>query len=1295
MRCQMDKIAIIGMGCLFPDYSDKEKFWHTIVNGGNFLRQDRFLDKTLERGGVSFSGTGFFSERMCAKELEEFKLYGELYKWYAYIVDEALKDAGYTNNTAMLKRTGLIVGVVGQTTRDQIDFLGGFVTKNLEKKINSIVGGNQFKYTFIPQSENLKPESMLADTQPIQYLAQKRGFGGPVVSFNAACASPLYALRMAMSYLNAGEADMIIAGSQCYNETIGGIYGLFNKFGILSDIGESMPLDKNSKGLIPGSGAGVFALKRLTDAEQDGDNILAVIESIGWSNDGGSSSGIMTPSAIGQYEAYESAYKGGVSRDIDYIECHATGTIAGDQVEIETIERFFGFDYSNDTGPIKGRPLLGGLKGSTGHFFTATACASIVKVILAMQHEVIPATIQVNNPICSGLVLENTPWKAGKKLRRAGVNAFGFGGINAHLVISEYRPKTKTLAETLNEKIDYSETELAITGMGLKIGSFESVEDFLQGLQNSKTAFTEPDENRFRGYNNENQHMLAHGFDKLPKGAYISSFQFDAMRFKMPITGNPFFLRRDMLLLETVSEALDFAGIKKGEAPRTAVIVHSAPDYTDPIFMATFEIDESIRASLEKSYPELTPQQRYEILNIMREDEAERERVGNVPGMIVNIRGNRISAHWGFMGPSFTVFESEVSIFRCLELARFFIAEKIVDQVVIGVSSFSGEFEHLFVQKELGNMGLMLEHGIAEGAVALVVKSKDMAIENNDTIYSIVKGVAISHQSLDKNVEIKAALNKALRQGKLDKKEIGLIEIPSTYSDEYKNLIKNVCKDEYGEYFSDQLLSLNIEDYLGFGFSLSAAASIVRHSLQLYFSRIFIYDSNEKQQQYNWSTDKHSSLITGYTRDGHFGCALMTAYLTNESVCEDKTFSSRLVPFPIPFDSKADLLKNLLQMQKSVATNKALKQLYTESWAKYKAHKDTPTTGLYRAALLLSDSKDALKREINNLIYRVENGLYFLERHADADTFCIESITKDESIRDSLIKLSARFGLSTELAGCLRLEEALVRYNPVKYLLTIGAKLMFEGIPFDYEKFFGNFEFYILKQPSFILDISTGMPEFSRRVDTEENRHVLSAIREQLSKSPVNLIPSIAIPKFNVFRYQQTDINLDDFYKNISSPEMRLIDEILLMDGLQRYHGIGKVIAKLNIESDHPIFESDLQQRVTLTESLLNEAINQLQALYAIKAGYLADGTYRIANGKGLLTYMEPIKFMPSTLRYELHNKSISEHAGKTVIRSDCDVYQQDTCICNVRYKAFTIERVTEMREKKDENFIYQPNRNT
>ena len=1080
------------MGCLFPDYADKDKFWKKLINGERFVYQYDYQGTSVDRSGLDHPHEDFFTGRLPDSDIRELDAYGDLFKWVAYVTDEALKQSGYAGDSKRLARTGMVFGCLAQPIKDQFDTLYPYVVPTIDTEARWVFGDDRFSYH--RDHRDLTIESMFTDTEPARLIAQKRGFGGPAVMFSAACATPLYAMKIASIYLNSGEADMIIAGSHCANDSDESSCGLFDTFGILCESGQSRPLNKQSNGIVTGSGAGAFALKRLADAERDGDEILAVIENIGLSNDGGSGSGILSPSTQGQLVSYEEAYAGGLSHDIDYIECHATGTQAGDESEVESIEQFFNTD--------RDKVLIGALKGNTGHFLTATGCASIAKVILSLEHDMIPATIGVEDPIYDSVVRTNTPWevKPDGSPRRAGINAFGFGGVNAHLVIREHiagEPEDKSHTPTTGQ------TRLGIVGMGVNIGNFRSVEDFLQGLGNSTTAFSAPEPARLRNYTSDQGYMDSIGLGELPKGSYINRFEFDTMRFKMPVNSDPFFLRRDMLLLETAAEALDDAGIKEGAAPRTAVIINSALDFSDQIFYATSELKDSIVASLKQTCPDMTDAQIDEFMRIVRQDEKSRENADTAPGSITSIRGNRISSHWGFSGPSFTVFEQEVSIFRCLELARYFISSGLADQAVIGTVSFAGEIEHLYAQKQRGLMDMMLDRGIAEGSVVLVLKPVDAALADGNRIYADIDGVALSGISPDGATNIATTLEKAVAQAMVGTNDIYAVEIPTSYDSSYADQIRNACHD-----LVDEFETQNVEDYLGFGFSLASAASIVRQALQLYVSRRFDFNQPSHQDSQG---GKHVSVVTGYTREKQFGCVV----LSDSTTTNDRTgrkLTSRPVLVPLRFSTPEDLQQRLVELGSAAATS-TFRKIYESTWADF-THND----GGVNTAVLMCYSKDSLQDEIRQLRKAIpqfaDPGFaYASSRGSSCAIMSVEDTPASfdrflpEVSTDGVDEMASWLGLGPQAVSTAGLGAVAARYQPKNYLLRLGAKLLSHGIGFDLDTFLSRFDFYPLNRPSHVLQIRNGLSGMYQHLSDPANR-VRLALKAEESLAQLETSPS-------------------------------------------------------------------------------------------------------------------------------------------------------------------------------------------
>ena len=1098
----MDNIAIVGMGCLFPSYADKDTFWTKLINGERFVYEYNYQGTMVDRGGLVNPPANFFQGRLPDEEIRELDCYGDLFKWVAYVTDEALKQSGYASNREKLQRTGIIFGCLAQPIKEQSDAMYTYVEPSVDTEIHWVLGDDTF--AFHREHRDMKIQSIFTDTEPARYISQKRGFGGPAIMFSAACATPLYAMKLAALYLNAGEADMIIAGSHCSNDTDEASCGLFETFGILCGAGQSRPLNKHSNGIVTGSGAGAFALKRLADAQRDGDHILAVIENIGLSNDAGTGSGILSPSTPGQLISYQTAYADGLSHDIDYIECHATGTEAGDESEVRSIEQFFNADRT-DKIPI------GALKGNTGHFLTATGCASIAKVVMALQENVIPATIAVDDPIYDAIVLKNTPWepKPDKSPRRAGINAFGFGGVNAHLVLREHMDGE---AEEKQRKLVRPEKELAIVGMGCNIGNFRSVEDFLEGLTTSTTAFETPSCARLRNYPMDPGYMDRIGLNEVPKGSYINDFEFDTMRFKMPVTSDPFFLRRDMLLLETAAEALDDAGIKQGAAPRTAVIINSALDFSDQTYYATSELRDSVVASMKQTCPEMTDAQIDEVVRIVREDEKTRETSDTSPGSITSIRANRISSHWGFSGPSFTIFEQEISIFRCIELAKFFIAEKLADQAVIGVVSLAGEIEHLYSQKEHGAMGLMRDQGIAEGAVVLVLKPVDEALADGDRIYAEVDGVALSSVSPDGVKNVETTMGEALARTAIGAHEIRTAEIPVSYDGQYSQLIEDVCRDECGNDLAPEFETQNVGDYVGFGFSLAAAASIVHQALQSYLSRSF--DFGRAPIPWDPHPGRHMSLVTGYTYEKQFGCVVLCDVSSSPGNARGK-LTSRLVMMPLRFSTPDDLRQRLLDLESASATS-TFRKTYDSMWAGFTIG---TTPELSNTAVLLCCSKESLRDEIHKLrraiarfddpgfVYTSSRGSYCALSLGDKtfDEMSVPCGTSQPG--DAMGEFAKWFGLTPQALSFAEVNDITALYRPKRHLLALGAKLLSHAIPFDQELFLSRFDFYPLNRPSHVLQICNGLPAIYEHLSDPKNQ-VRLAVKG--SESPQQL----AMPSF-------------------------------------------------------------------------------------------------------------------------------------------------------------------------------------
>ncbi|MBF5094358.1 acyltransferase domain-containing protein [Azospirillum sp. INR13] len=273
-------------------------------------------------------------------------------------------------------------------------------------------------------------------------IANRLDLGGTNCVVDAACASSLSALLMAMNELELGHSDMVISGGvDALNDIF--MYMCFSKTPALSKSGDCRPFSDASDGTIVGEGLGLFALRRLEDAERDGNRIYAVIRGIGSSSDGRATS-VYAPRPEGQAVALRRAYAdaGHDPRSVELVEAHGTGTRAGDLAEFTALTQVFR-EADAEAGAWC---AIGSIKSQIGHTKAAAGSAGLLKAALALHQKVLPPTIKVERPdsrlnLESGPFYLNTrarPWVKADGPRRASVSSFGFGGSNYHVALEEY-----------------------------------------------------------------------------------------------------------------------------------------------------------------------------------------------------------------------------------------------------------------------------------------------------------------------------------------------------------------------------------------------------------------------------------------------------------------------------------------------------------------------------------------------------------------------------------------------------------------------------------------------------------------------------------------------------------------------------------------------------------------------------------------------------------------------------------------------------------------------------------------
>jgi acyl transferase domain-containing protein len=463
LQLQRTPVAIIGMASLFPQARNLQEYWTNIINkidcitdvpSSRWKIEDYYdpdpqaRDKTYsKRGGfipeVDFNPMEFGLPPNVLEYTDVSQLLGLV------IAKETMEDAGYGESRAFdRERTGVILGVaLGRqlmmpfSTRLQYPVWkkalksSGLSDEDTQKVVEKI------KSAYLEWDENAFP-GMLANVVSGR-IANRLDLGGMNCVVDAACASSLGALSLALSELTSYRAHMMLAGGvDTDNSPIA--YMCFSKTPALTDQDQVRPFDAQSRGIMLGEGVGMILLKRLEDAERDQDRIYAVIRGIGSSSDGRYKS-IYAPRPEGQVRALRRAYEdAGISPlTVDLIEAHGTGTMAGDPAEFQALAEVF-----SEHNPRKQHVALGTVKSQIGHTKAAAGAASMIKAALALHHKILPPTINVTQPHPK-LNIENSPFYLNTETRpwvrheeqgprRASVSSFGFGGTNYHVVLEEY-----------------------------------------------------------------------------------------------------------------------------------------------------------------------------------------------------------------------------------------------------------------------------------------------------------------------------------------------------------------------------------------------------------------------------------------------------------------------------------------------------------------------------------------------------------------------------------------------------------------------------------------------------------------------------------------------------------------------------------------------------------------------------------------------------------------------------------------------------------------------------------------
>jgi malonyl CoA-acyl carrier protein transacylase len=475
-----NKVAIIGLGGIFPDAENIQQFWENIKNKKYSITEvpnerwdpEIFYDKDHSIPEKTYTKIGGFIKnfefnsikyRIPPKMAERMDL---VQKLAIKTAEEALIDAGYPTNGKQRLPIATIVGnssggdaqrlsnkrIIFSEIKYRINEASSQRILNQDEKENLL---NFLEERIINQIPAINEDTMPGELSNIiaGRVANVFNLTGKSMTTDAACASSLAAIDTAINGLLVNDYETVLVGgsdSSMDPQT----FIKFCKIGALSEDG-SYPFDARANGFIMGEGAGFIVLRRLEDAIRDNNKIYAIISGYGGSSDG-KGKGITAPNPDGQSLAIERALNSSSikSSEIQYLECHGTSTIVGDATELNVLKEFFSGRDMNQ------KLAIGSIKSQIGHLKSASGIAGIIKSVLALHHKIIPPSVNYDTPNPSinwesspyYVNTEPIPWISPETgIRRAGVSSFGFGGTNYHVILEEFIPEFYNVNPSVNQ----------------------------------------------------------------------------------------------------------------------------------------------------------------------------------------------------------------------------------------------------------------------------------------------------------------------------------------------------------------------------------------------------------------------------------------------------------------------------------------------------------------------------------------------------------------------------------------------------------------------------------------------------------------------------------------------------------------------------------------------------------------------------------------------------------------------------------------------------------------------------
>jgi PfaB family protein len=1033
----MEKIAIIGFSCLFPDAKNPEEFWQNLIQ-----QKDSTASLSIEETGIEpkvfynpakgqtdkiyslkgafirnfkFNPTGYNLPPEFLESLDN------TFKWSLDVAKQALQHSGYLGKENILSKCGVILGTLSLPTKLSNQLLSPIYQEVLSSAVRELLQYEGFDLASLKNSANASSYNAMISGLPAAIIAQALCLSSIHFCLDAACSSPQYAIKLASHYLWTHKADLMLAGGiSCADPLF--IRMLFSGIqGYPEDNDISRPFDKSSRGLITADGAGMVVLKRYSDAVRDGDRVYGTICGNGLSNDG-KGKHLLSPNSKGQILAFERAYQEAqiTPKDIDYMECHATGTLLGDTTESNSVETFF--------GQYQATPLVGSVKSNVGHLLTAAGAVSVIKVLLSMSKGVIPATINVENPIGEQnsvispqrIVTSTTNWASKTSIKRAAISAFGLGGTNAHIIVEEGSTR-----QIVGSTEPLKPVKMAIVGMDAFFGGCNGLDAFERSIYEGKQHFIPLPPNRWHGINNQEDLLKKYGLTdgKPPVGAYIQEFDIDTISSKIPPNEVAKLNPQQLLLLKVAERALTDAGIKEGA--NVAVLIAAETEFSAHQLQQRWNLSWQVEQGLNSDGISLPVETTAQLETIVKDGIHNPVESSEYVSYISNIMASRISALWDFTAPSFTITAGENSTFKVLEIAQHLLTTGEADAVLVGAIDLAGGVENVLLRNQLAqiNTGVTTlsydqkANGwtVGEGAGAVVLKRHETAKKESERIYSVIDAISFAQDNQksddlqnrlttpDANA-INSVCRQALHTAGVQPTDIEYLEVfGSGIKSEDEAEIQGLLQAYPGDKNNISCAIGSVKANIGHTYVASGIASLIKTALCLYYRYIpatpkwsgvkntelwegsSFYVATESRPWFlAKDANKRVAAINSMGIDGSYSHLILSEEPEQQQRNSRYLEQTPFYLFPIAASDRSELLEQLNSLQTTIENSTSLGVTAAQTFTTYKQRSDAN----YALAILgrnkneLAKEIEAARKGVNNAFERYEDwqtplGSYF------------------------------------------------------------------------------------------------------------------------------------------------------------------------------------------------------------------------------------------------------------------------------------------------------------------------------